>query len=332
MASNRYSSSKSLATVSGTNDTVFDKLIKANGIHNSSKSGFYNKFARFSYLDPYNLLTTTKEYIFITKPDLHIFDDKTGTVLSDELKNIPIWKDAFDRYRDVLKQLQYSVNDEYDPFVNILSNSVASNLDLPGISANEVETNENIYGTHMMYRRSSLTTDEHHDFSLEFQDTKYLEVYQWFKLYDEYCKLKDLGMVTPVSDTYTINRILYDQMAIYKFVVGEDGESLIYWAKIWGVYPKSVPRDSISDLESMNSGIKFSVNFHGIFVDDLDPTILSEFDQLVLKNNTVPSGTDILPLYDSEIHRISGEWASMPFVVTDNMTTTSLKYKLKWRR
>lgn len=313
-------------------DSVFDKLIKANGIHDSSISGLYDKFSRFGYLDPYNALNTTREFVFITKPDLHIFKGRTNQVLNPELDNIPLWQDGFERYRDVLTQLQYSVNDEYQPFVNIFTNSLKSALDLPAISSTEIETNENIYGTHMTYRRSSLTTDEHHEFSLEFEDTKFLEVYAWFRFYDEYCKLKDLGMVTPVDDSYTINRILYDQMAAYKFIVGEDGESLIYWAKLWGVYPKNVPRDAFSDLSSMTNGLRFSVNFHSIFVDDMDPTILAEFNQITLRNGKLPSSSEILPLYDSSIQRISGEWATSPFIVIDRNTNTNLIYKLKWRR
>ena len=321
-----------LAYDTGTSDKVFEKLIKAAGIHDSSVSGFYDKFSRFGYLDPYNALNTTREYIFITKPDLHIFNGHTTHNLNPELENIPIWKDGFERYRNVLGQLQYTANDIYNPFVNILTNSIKSNLDLPGVTATEIETNENIYGTHMTYRRSSLTTDEHHEFSLEFEDTKFLEVYSWFKFYDEYCKLKDLGMVSPVYPEYTINRILYDQMAAYKFIVGEDGESLIYWAKLWGVYPKSVPRDVFSDLSSMTNGLRFSVNFHSIFVDDMDPTILAEFNQISLPNGQVPTKSEILPLYDFEIGRISGEWAKAPFVVIDRNTRTNLIYKLKWRK
>ncbi len=34
----------------------------------------YNKISRFGFYDPYNTLSVTREYIFITKPDLHIFE------------------------------------------------------------------------------------------------------------------------------------------------------------------------------------------------------------------------------------------------------------------
>lgn len=323
----------SLITRTNTSNNSLRGAINKAGIYDRAQIEWYTKFNRFGCLDPYNVFTTTKEYIFITKPDLHIFNGTSMGQLNLELKNLPLWEDAFVRYKDVLGQLQYSANNPTDVFINLLSNSVTSSLDLPGITATDVETSENIYGTHMTYRRSSLTTDEHHEFSLEFEDTRYLEVYMWFRLYDDYCRLKDLGMVTPVYDSYIVNKILDDQMAAYKLVVGEDGETLVYWAKLWGVYPKSVPRDSFSDLTGTTSGLKLSVNFHSIFVDDMDPTILAEFNQLTLPDGKIPAVKDILPYYDFANGGIVSDWAGVPFIVRDTKKTMSNAiYKLEWRR
>lgn len=313
-------------------DQLFIKLLNSAGIYDRRQIEWYDKFNRYGCLDPYNNVQNTREYIFFTKPDLHIFEGSTPNTLNSELSNNPIFSDAMMRYHDVLKQLQYSVNNPKFAFVNLLSNSVKSTLDLPGISTNDVQTSENIYGTFMTYRRSSLTSDEQHEFSLEFEDTKYLEVYMWFRLYDEYCKLKDLGMVSPPNENYIVNKILHDQMSVFKFIVGDDGETLIYWSKLWGVYPKNVPREAFSDL-SGNNGLRFSISFKSQFVDDMDPTILGDLNAITLDNNQMPVQTDILPLYDKEIHAVSGEWAGLPFIVRDSkVIDTNAIYKLKWRR
>lgn len=322
-----------LAIRTGTSDDAFKRIMNSAGIYDRQQIEWYNKFNRFGCLDPYNMVTTTREYVFFTKPDLHIFNGKSMDSLNSELAHIPLWKDAFVRYKDVLGQLQYTANNPRDVFVNILTNGVKSELDLPGINSMTYETGENIYGTSMAYRKSSLTTDEHHDFSLEFEDTKYLEIYMWFRLYDEYCKLKDLGMVSPVYDTYITNKVLDDQMAVYKFIVGEDGETLLYWAKIWGVYPTTVPRDAFSSLSNLSSGLRISVNFHGVFVDDMDPTILGEFNKLTLINNTMPTASETLPIYDFSIGGVNGDWAGLPFVTKDLVKKDSNAiYKLKWRK
>lgn len=327
-----YKGNSDPAVYTDTSNDSLLKVLNAHGIYKPNQLEWYTKFNRFGFLDVYNCMTTSKEYLFFTKPDLNIFANSSGSRLNPDLERYPIWCDAYDRYHNVLRNLQLSVDPDL-PFIALFSNSVASTLDLPGITSAEVETNENIYGTHMTYRRSSLTTDEHHDFSLEFIDSKYLEVYAWFRLYDEYAKLKDLGMVEPIDDTYIVNRILYDQMAVYKFIVGEDGETLLYWAKLWGVFPKNVPREAFSDLSTATNGLRLTINFHGIFVDDFDPLILGEFNDLTLHGGKYPSTNRILPIYDFSIGAVSGEWAGCPFVVRDSTrTSNNAIYRLKWRR
>lgn len=320
------------AVYTNTSNDTFKSLLNAAHIYDRSEIEWYTKFNRFGCLDPYNTLTTTREYIFMTKPDLHIFaNSNTTSVLNPELEKYPIWEDALVRYNDVLQQLQYSVNGQDKPFINLFTNSIKSSVDLPDISTTDVQTSENVYGTYMTYRRSSITSDEQHEFSIEFEDTKYTEVYMWFKLYDEYEKLKDLGAVTPPNELYIINKIIHDQMALFKFIVGEDGETLIYWAKMWGVYPKGVPRNAFSDLSSGDS-LKISVSFKAQFVDDMDPNILVDFNRLTIPNG-LPSIKKILPIYDKSIGRVSGEWAGNPFITKTNNAKLGIdQYKFKWMR
>ena len=157
---------------------VLQKTLWANGIYKRSDMARFQKFHRFGCIDPFNRVNNTREYLFFTKPDLHIFDARG--VLNPELSNMPIFRDAFDRhYEQVMEQLQLSVSTT-GPFMNLLSNAKTSNLDLPGISADDMETSENLYGTKMHYRKGSDSSDENFDFSLEFEDTKYLEVYHLF--------------------------------------------------------------------------------------------------------------------------------------------------------
>ena len=182
-------------------DSNFKKLVNAAGIYNRDQIEWYTKFNRFGFIDPYNALLSTREYIFITKPDLHIFDGGEPSKLNPEIANMPIFKDALKRYNKVLQQLQYSTIGNISPFANLLTNSVTNNLDLPGISvSSDIETSENIYGTKMFYRKASFSSDEDFEFNLEFQDTKFLEVYMFFKLYDEYERKKYYGAITPPSD------------------------------------------------------------------------------------------------------------------------------------
>ena len=300
-------------------------LMKANGIYNRMEMKWYNKFNRFGIIDPYNAMTTTKEYIFITKPDLRIY---SGSGLYSGLEDHPIFQDAFKRYKPVLNQLTHRSADS-NPFVTILSNSVTSGLDLPSISAETIETANNVNGTHITYRGQSIKSNIDHEFTLEFEDTKYLEVYWWFRLYDEYQNLKHLGYVEPLRQ-YIVNKVLYDQMTAYKFVVGEDGMTLLYWARITGCYPLGAPRDAFSDM-SNNEGQKLSVSWKGQFVRDMDPRILISFNRLV--DSYIKKKED-LPLYNIAGKHPEGEWSSCPYIhFTDPVSQKGkmMQMQLRWK-
>lgn len=212
------------------------KYVKANGLGigpgRVSQIEKYQKFARYERLDPNNWMGATREFIFFTTPDLQLFK---GPTLNPSIASNSLMVEAFKRYNDVLQSLSYSACGR--PFVNLLSNYKRSNVDLPDINtASDYETSKNILGSSLFYRGSSYESDENHEFSVEFEDTKYLEVYMWFRLFDEYERMKHYGLVDFVDDNYLNGKIIHDQMAMYKFIVGEDGESIIHYSKFIGVY------------------------------------------------------------------------------------------------
>lgn len=307
----------------------FDELMQHAGHYTRSQIQWYDKFARFGYLDPYNALGSTREYIFFTKPDLHLFKNGSTAELNSELSSDPIFIDAKERYLDVLKQLQISNKENRSPFMNLLFNAVDSELDLPTITATEVEGPSNIYGDDIPYRWSSETSDNNHEFSLEFEDTRYLEVYMLFKLWDEYERKKCKGAISPPDEKYIFNKILHDQVAVYKIIVDDDGETIIFFAKMWGVYPKKVPREAFSNLTS-ESKLRFSVDFNATFVEDSNPVIINEFNNLV---SGYSRGVDF-PLYNRSYRHVDGRWATMPYIEYNRNGSTNQKptYKLKWRR
>lgn len=283
------------------------RLIRAHGVYDKHEMDWYTKFNRFGVIDPYNAMTTTKEYIFFTKPDLNLLTSAGD--LNPDLKNVPFFVDAYDRYKPVMEQLQYSYSKRSGPFVTLISNAVTSGLEMPGVSANTVETASNIYGAHQTYRWSSRGSDRNHEFSLEFEDTKYLEVYMLFKIYDEYENLKALGKVSPTREQI-FNRVLHDQMTAYKFVVGEDGMTIIFYARITGVFPLGSNRDAFSDMNN-SDGQKLSISFYGNIVKDMDPMVLSSFNRIV---SSRISGRRDLDLYDSRRKHVEGTWSSCPYI------------------
>ena len=333
------------------NSDILSTLASA-GVYDKRKMGWLTKFARFKGADPYNTMTTTHEYLFFTKPDLHLMNRFTGSV-ADSLSYYPFFVDAVNRFKPICEQLQVSMINNTNsftksksPFMTILSNTVRSSLELPDIeSENDLETGANVYGTKITYRGNSYTSDQDCSFSLEFEDTKYLEVYMLFKIYDEYCKYKSLGLIdidpSNNDDTrwmnYTLNKILHDQFSIYKIVTAEDGMSIIYWSKYTGVFPTGAPRSALGDMNNDGQQV-ITVNFKAQFVRDMDPYTLTEFNRISLGEATFKNAAD-LPLFSNNerLSTIDGRWASTAYVdIIDGYNSLPsdqrmCKYLLKWK-
>lgn len=334
-----------------TNLSDMNEILWANNMYSRADidENFYKSFYRFGPPnDPYNSITGAREYLFFTKPDLHITDPHSKR-LNPELANQMYFQELMNRYPEVISQLQlHNKIDTSSPFMILLSNTVNNTLDLPSISSSVIDNPQTIYGTSYNYRGWGYTSDEKIDFSLEFKDTKYLEVYNLIKAYEEYERLKHLGIVTPPNidladevngkafSYYIRNKVLHDQFSIYKFIVEDDGETIIYYAKLWGVFIKSVPRDAFSDLKAEN-GITYSVDFEAAFVDDMNPAILKDFNNLVLD---YAKGTQYLPIYNKEKRMIDGRLPKLPFVTKIERfrdltwvdpSSMQYKYKLTWR-
>lgn len=305
------------------NNNKIKRISNANGIYTPNQLDLTSYMHRFGYMNPYTLVTTPKEYVFFTKPDLHLFDSSMG--LNKEIANDPFFIECLSKNYDSLRSLQKSYSDTPPgPFINLIYNHIKSNLDVPAITSEDSESAANIYGTSITYMRSSEKSDEKHDFSLEFDDNDNLELYMLFKIWDEYERRKDLGLISPPNSSYIENKILHDQVSAYKFIVGDDAESIIYYAKFTGVFPKSVPREVFSGM-AKDADLAYSVNFHCEFVSDMNPLILVEFNNLV--NSYKNSFKKDIDVYDKELDCINGQFVHVPYVYINN----SGRHLLRWR-
>lgn len=321
--------------VTDINSSNYKSIKHYHKLFDESEIDLYNKIYRYGILSPYHELTTGREFLFFTKPDLNIFkrDSKTGTLLggpmlNDYLDTIPYWRDLAENRSRIIRALQLSANPT-DNFNHLLQNQVRSNLEIPGLSAETFDTAVNMYGVGLSYRGSSESADNGHTFSLEFKDTKWLDIYYFFKTYDEYEVLKHHGAVAPYR-YYIENRILHDQFSIYKFIVDEDMETIIYWCKLYGVMPTSVPRDTFNTA-SFDNGISYSVDFKASFFEDMRPEILSDFNAISGPYyNTLPYQINI---YNTELGRVDGRPAQAAYIeaVSSNRSPNKYVYKLRWR-
>jgi len=282
----------------------------------------FNMFSRYGYIDPtHELVSGAREYLFFSKPDLHLMDVKDGgVILNPQLASNPFFREAFDHYRFSFYSLQqwYGYNshpfqdfETRSKFIPLLSNMVTSSFDLSDISANEVQGNQNLYQINTSYREGSITADLQYDFSLEFKDTKYLDVYMLFKIYDEYFRYKYEENITPNRKEYSQYKIVPEAFSIWKVIV-DDTSRIIFWAKATGVTAMSVPRGAVSNLDGT---IKFTVNFKTQFLKDMDPIHLLELNNLAVQSMTsIGKAYSFAKDVDEKVWPGKRDWVAFPFV------------------
>jgi len=259
-------------------DALLLKQMRSNGYFQPSDMKYRRSFYPVKRMDPYNRVQGTKEYVFFTKPRIPIVANND---LTDQFKAIPYYRNLWSSgyaYQEILKDL--SAYGDICPFVQMLTNRITSNIDIPGINVDVLETAQNFWGSKIVYPKTSMSSDEGIEFTCEFEETKHLEIYHFFKAWDLYRQMKWWGIISPPD--YCINhKILNDHIAVYKFIVAEDGERLLYWCKWTGVFPSTIGRDTFSEIP-VEGPLKLTVTFKvsGWF-EDMEPNILSDFRQIV---------------------------------------------------
>lgn len=297
----------------------------------------FSRFSRYGYIDaPNEFITGTREYVFFSKPDLHLMG--SNNEIYNPLTSNSFLMEAFKHYKYSFYSLQQTfagrgnslpgeigvmsaeTTSKFDPYckyIPLLSNMITSTIDLNDITAGDVENNRNLYQINTTYREGSITSDLQYDFSTEFKDTKYLDVYMLFKIYDEYCRHKYIEEIEPVNPDYVVNRIYPEAMSIWKVIV-DDTDRIMYWAKAIGCTPMSVPRGSLSNFENQ---IKFTINWKAQFVKDMDPINLLELNYLSKQS-----------MHGANARKFSmpsnGEtWVGYPYVVMDKSENENSNFR-----
>lgn len=317
-------------------DNLIKKTMRAHGIFEASDMKYNTEFYPMQRNDPFNRVQGTREIVFFTKPSLPFLKNNTGE-LKDEFAGTSYFNNLYTRgYARTLVDLSYpnggGGTDPACPFIHILTNRITAPIDIPDIAVDELETAQNMWGTKILYPKSSMSSDEGLDFTCEFEDTKYLEIYHLFKAWDLYRQGKWWGIFSP-DKSYITNKILYDQIAVYKFTIAEDGETLLHWCKWIGAYPKNISRSSFSEIPR-EGPLKITVSFKlsGWF-EDMEPNIISDFNQLIIDWAGTITKNDIYDIWSDDIGMVSQDNVMYPFIVKGNPNSDGYTpYYFEWTR
>ena len=90
------------------------------------------------------------------------------------------------------------------------------------------------YGKHDVESKTAGTID------INFNDDAGFHIYQLIRLWVKYISGVYRGEFSPRNDD-VFNKVLDYTGAIYYIITAEDGETILFWSKYYGVFPSTIP-------------------------------------------------------------------------------------------
>ena len=289
--------------------------------HENMKEVLFQKFNRFKTAFPDIHLTKSFSYVFFTRPDLNILD---SSGLLPQFKNDPTFYYLYQNNPKLLKSLTKELDPSHD-FHPFLSNS-AESFELSDEFIKTIEHGETLTGYKIQYGKHNIESNSAGTFSVSYTDDSDFAVYKTHKAWMEYISKVYRGEVSPKRD-YIVKKILDYACSVYYFICGPDGETILFWAKYFGVFPTNTPSSASSWVKGSQVKLpQFTINYAYSFKEDCNPLSLAEFNMnsradLVYKKTYEP-------LLLSTGRTLSGA----PFIETGKDSAGHYVYKLRFRK
>lgn len=313
-------------------NTIVDRLNKSLNVEVNNEgiertfSNLTNKYNRFKTPIPNIELRKAFSHVFFTRPACNILTN--GSSLNDQCLNNLTFANAYNSSPDLVKELDISANKK-DQFMKSLSNMAKSF----SLTAEEIETDtygRTYTGYKISYGKNNIASKTAGSFQITYDDDRNLHVYRLHKLWVDYINNVYRGEFAPKKSNI-FDKILDYVCSVYYIMTAEDGETILFWSKYYGVYPSTIP----SDQYSWTSGQllrpnDISVTYQYSFKEDYNPYSLIEFNHnaKVDRNNL---GANYVPIYDSKMGTVGTTWVGTPFIEMKRNTGAGNRYDYKLR-
>ncbi len=286
------------------------------------KQNLFNRFNRFKICFPDVHLSKTFSHVFFTRPDLNLLSEN-GKTLNAQVNKDPFFGYLFNNNPLLVKSLTSSFTKDHD-FHPYLSNS-ASSFEVSDEVIETVEHGETFTGYKMQYGKHNIKSNTAGQFTVHYNDDNEFSIYKTHKAWTEYISRVFRGDCKPY-DEYIRYKILDYAVAVYYFVCGPDGETILFWSKYFGVFPLNTPASNTS--WSKGSSVKlpdFAINYAYSVKEDFNPLTLAEFNM----NST---GKYIYrKIYEPTLLSTGKTLSGAPFIATSTDSNNRATYKLKFR-
>ena len=289
----------------------------------------YNLFkVRF----PDEMLAKSFGHIFFVRPDLNFFNEN-GELL-EEIAADPTYYEIYTRDPDILKSLCASQTSAHD--LNFyLSNKVKS-IDIPDQVLETDEVGDNVQGFKMVYGKSIYKSLTAGTFTCSIHDSGTLTTQRMLTAWTQYISDVYMGKLKP-KNKYMLGKVLDYATCAYYILCAEDGETIIYACKFYGVFPTNVPTSNLSMSEGQPvSDLKYNVQFQYSFWEPMSLLNMCELNiNTVCKNQlTVDNVIGTLGytrrLYNEYLGNSGNTFVGVPYIISDKNALGRRIFKLKF--
>lgn len=303
---------------------------KSLNILNLGHRAMFNKnvtyYNRFKVATPDDVLTKTFAHVFFTRPDCYLMDYKGGNKFSlanNGVSDDPIYRNIRNNDAYILQELMHDGTFGND-FLLYLSNKVTS-FETRDKMIDTDTYGKNLIGHSIAYGKHYEKSKAAGELSLNFTDDRYLHVHKLHSVWVKYISDVYRGKVTP-QIARIFNKELDYAASIYYIVTDETGENIIYWSKLYGVFPTNVP-DSIVQWQKGQfiTNPEVSIQYQYSFKEDNNPETLFELNQ----NAGNVSRYTYARTYEPDLGSTGNTWVGAPFVEMVPSGTKTF-YKLRF--
>lgn len=267
-------------------------------------------------------------HVFFTRPNCNILNYGGSYQLTDSVENDVTFVYAYKNHLEILKQLCGCTEYPHD-FMLYLTNK-ANGFDISDKTLETDSYGQNLMGHRITYGRTAEKSKTAGTLTVPFLADRDMQIYNLHNYWMRYIAGVYRGKYRPRRDDI-IGKVLDYACACYYMVTAEDFETLIYWTKLYGVFPTNTPDNVFawkggSPIVSPEPSISYSYSYRS---DDKDPKVLLDFNQ-----NSLYGDTDnfvYTRTYQPNRGGLGDTWVEAPFVEYCPHPSGYNEPKLRWR-
>lgn len=307
----------------------------SSGYFTDIQSKIHNSFNRNKTVITDYHLSKTFAYVFFTRPDCNIVTKKNGVwKLASGVDADPKYSYLLKNNSNTLTSLVKDGNPNHD-FLVLLSNEARS-YEVSDHVIQTVNHGETYTGGKVVYGKSDHESNTSGEVSIRYTDSVNLDIFKLHTVWVDYINKVYRGVVSPKRNAtiagrtvdYVLDKILDYASSCYYFLCGPDGQTILYWQKLTGVFPVNTGESTFSwDCGTLLSKPDINIKYVYSMKTPMDVVHLEEFNKRAKFN---PKIHKIKTTYSPEQCCIGSTLTGAPCVVKSSIGG-KLCYRLMWR-